>query len=256
MATVLITGGSGLIGRWVHTYWPASLEPVEVDHREHDLTDGKTFVDLIRAVSPDVVLHLAWCASGFPGYRDSPENVRWVEASASAAYHCMEAGIGFVATGTVVDSAPGPDAYSAAKNELRGRLSHPISVGAMAWVRPFYTFDPAARRPALVADCLAARDSGDPVRLRSPGSAHDFIHAADVGSAVARVLESRLTGVVDVGSGRTRTVDDLARACGARVEGPRTVADPAAGPVAETSALRALGWSPAATDEFFGTGQP
>jgi nucleoside-diphosphate-sugar epimerase len=255
VATVLITGGSGLIGRWVQAHWPATLEAVEVSHRDHDLADASAFVEVIRRLAPDAVLHLAWCASGSPGYRDSPENARWVEATTRAAHFCVDAGIHFTATGTVLDTSAGPDAYSAAKADLRERLGPQIRGGSITWLRPFYTFDPAARRPALVADCLAARAAGTAVSLRSPGSVHDFIHAADVGSAIAVVLEHRLDGILDIGSGRGRTVRELALACGAEVDAPEE--PPAASEaVADTTPLRELGWSAGATEAFFAATPP
>ncbi|MGO4258800.1 NAD-dependent epimerase/dehydratase family protein [Marmoricola sp. RAF53] len=259
MARVLITGSTGLIGRWTLAHRRQDQEFVAVRRDEHDLTDPDAFVAAIDAVAPATVLHLAWCASGVSGYRSSPENDRWLEASWRAALHCLEVGVGFVGTGTVADAGPGTDAYTRSKHELRRRLGGEIDRGAVTWIRPFYTFDPDAGRPALVADARAAVAADRPVELRAPESAHDFVHAADVGAAVVTVVAHGLTGSVDIGSGRLRTVRELARACGAEVRGPARPEDhpdPVDDVAADTTRLRRLGWTPSATESFFGGSAP
>ncbi|MFL6106651.1 MAG: NAD-dependent epimerase/dehydratase family protein [Marmoricola sp.] len=255
MARVLITGSTGLLGRWTLAHWPAELEAVEALHDEHDLTDARAFVALVRATQADVVLHLAWCASGTPNYRTSNDNERWTESSLQAARYCMKEGVRFIATGTVVDTTPGSDRYATAKHELRTHLQREIAEESIAWIRPFYVFDPVARRPALVADCLEARSAGRTVELRSPHSKHDFIHASDVGEAMVQIISHGLAGVIDVGSGVARTVRDLASACGAVVADHVGDGRPAAEVVADTSELAARGWRPRATTTFFAGAQ-
>jgi nucleoside-diphosphate-sugar epimerase len=91
-----------------------------------------------------------------------------------------------------------------------------IDRGAVAWIGPFYVFDPIAMRPAVVADAMAARASDGVMKIRSLHARHDFVHAYDVGSAVIDVLQHDLRGAIDVGSGVSRSVVDVVGACGAR----------------------------------------
>lgn len=251
MDRVLITGSTGLIGRWTKAAWPAELKAEVLDHREHDLTDAAEFVAVVRDSRPDVLLHLAWCASGTPGYRSSADNARWAASTLSAARFCLDRGIRFVGTGTVVDEGHPTDPYAIAKQELRTRLEPAIADGTIAWLRPFYVFDPEAGRPALVEASRAAAAAGGAVELRSAGSFHDFIHAADVGTAVVAALAHGLTGRIDIGSGQQRSVREMATACGARVADLDRQPDRDSSGVADTSLLRSTGWTPARTDQFF-----
>ncbi len=123
----------------------------------------------------------------------------------------------------------------------------------MGWLRPYYVFDPVARRPALVADAAAAREAGVPVALRAPDATHDFVHAADVGSAVVTAVRHDLRGVVEIGSGTLHTVAEVVIALGAAWEGgePAEAVVAHQGRVAESQEVRAAGWRPRSTEEFF-----
>lgn len=253
MARVLITGSTGLIGRWVLAHLPKTLEPVQVSHSDIDLTEPDAFVGVIRAARPATVLHLAWSASGTPGYRNATSNERWTKASYDAATYCLGVGIRFVGTGTVVDRDRS-DAYARSKSELRDLLSPLIDEGSITWVRPYYTFDPALGRPRLVADARDAIVAGRPVELGSPNARHDFIHASDVGTAIGAILDHDLSGSIDVGSGHLRSVAELAVACGAEVRTTTEDVPIGDGDVADTSRLLELGWRPWATEEFFAGG--
>jgi len=250
-ATTLITGASGLIGGWTLRHWAGS-RPVAVDHAKSDLMRPGTVTAVLDEARPDVVVHLAWSASGTPGYRESEDNALWLEATLELARLCRERDIGLFCTGTVVDETAEPlDRYTRSKSELRNALASDISSGTVTWLRPHYVFDPEAGRPALLADATAAAAAGRPVLLGSPDSEHDFVHAADVGRAVAQAVKHGLRGVVDIGSGRTRRVSQVVEALGVAWQ-------PSAQPFAPTrtspaiiSALTATGWSASLTEEFF-----
>jgi nucleoside-diphosphate-sugar epimerase len=252
----LITGASGLLGRHVVEQWDVGgLEFATVDHARDDLLEPGVPAAVVERVRPAIVIHLAWAASGTPGYRHAADNERWVQASLELATACAEAGAAFVATGTSLDKVADPaDAYSASKVRLWQELEPAVAAGAIAWVRPYYVIDPERRRPALLEHALSARDAGTPVVLRTPESEHDFIHAADVGSAIVLAVRRELRGELPIGSGRLRRVRDLVSALGiAWVPGDEP--PPASGShleeIADSHRLRELGWTPARTDELF-----
>lgn len=252
MARVLITGGNGLIGGWVRHHWPGDLELVQVARTDCDLTEPGRFVEIVRTFEPAVVLHLAWSASAMREYRTSPDNERWVEASIDAATYCLESGIRFFGTGSVVDEGGASDPYSRSKADLRQRLAAQITDHQVGWIRPFHVFDPAADRPAVVAAARRAAAAHEAVDLLTPTSRHDFVHASDVGAAVVDIVRHDLRGSIDIGCGRARSVVELVEACGASWRAtPDLVAEPHDGPVADTAALLRLGWKPSTTDLFF-----
>ena len=258
-ATALITGAHGLLGSHVMATWDMpglAARPARGDGRAYDLLEPGTSTRMLDELQPDVVVHLAWVASGTPGYRTSPDNERWVHATAALTTACLDRGIRFVGTGTVIESGmPDPDdLYATAKHTIRQRLAADIDAGRITWIQPFYVFDPEAGRPALVADAIRARDSGTLVALRSPYSEHDFVHARDVGTAIVASVRAGLVGQIPVGSGRLHRVCDVASALGATWKesaGSSTTVSHAER-AADTGKLRAAGWRPTSTEEFFG----
>lgn len=256
---VLLTGATGLIGSWVVRHWPAAgPELVPVGSADADLLRQGAPGQLLDATSPTDVVHLAWSASGHPDYRHSEANTRWLAATLELTAAARQRGVRLWLTGTVVDEVTGDapevvDPYSHSKGELRRLVTPDIEAGAIGWFRPFYVVDESWRRPALVAQAMAAAQTGVALELRSPEALHDFIHASDVGAAVVLAVTNGIGGYLPLGSGRLRQVADLVVALGARWQ----CADAAAPRVhshtpADTRWLAVRGWSPTRTQELFG----
>lgn len=260
-AIALITGGSGLLGRHVLRHWSSDLEPVPVHRQEADLLQEGAAQALIARLRPQVVLHLAWTASGTDGYRSSPLNALWERASVELAEACSDVGATLFATGTCVDKSVPQDRYTASKVSLRQKMEEGIAARRLCWLRPFYVFDPEVGRPALVADALVARTQGRPVFLRTPARSHDFVHADDVGRGVATAVTHDMRGEVDIGSGVVRSVRQLTEALGVSWSGPdeptddgSTDQDPSERSAADLAPLGECGWIPSRTEEFFQRG--
>jgi nucleoside-diphosphate-sugar epimerase len=254
--TALITGATGLIGASLLTHWDdTGLEPVTVDRSLDDLLVPGTATALVARVQPDVVVHLAWVASGTPAYRSSPDNARWLDASLELAAACLERGSLLLATGTSLEhERAASDAYTSSKNALWQALSGRVATGQVGWLRPFYVFDPARRRPAVVEHAIAARDDGRAVVLQTPHSRHDFVHVDDVATAIVSAASHRLTGELEIGSGVLHAVHELVEALGVSWQpgaAPPATAIPQAHDAADVARLVELGWAPTTTEEFF-----
>lgn len=251
----LITGATGLIGSWVRQSWTVDDGPlVTVDHRTDDLLEANAPAEIVHRVRPGRVVHLAWTASGTAAYRTSTDHAAWVRATLALVAAAEDVGARTWVTGTAVDTDPGAtDPYTTAKRELLAALGDSVDSRRLGWLRPFYVFDPVARRPALVADTLAAQAAGVPVVLRTPQATHDFVHAADVGSAVVTAVRHDLLGILEIGSGTPHAIAEVVAALGAAWEGGGSAESVVAhhGQVAKTQALRAAGWRPRSTEEFF-----
>jgi nucleoside-diphosphate-sugar epimerase len=246
-----VTGAGGLIGRAVLQALPTAADVVPVRSSCIDLLDPGAFADLLRDTVPAVVIHLAWSASSSPGYRTSPDNARWRAVTREAAYVALGSGIRFIAVGSVVDDARAEDPYTEAKAGLRSDLTDAIVTGQVTWLRPHYVFDPDAPSPAVLRDASDARERGRPVDLREPHVRHDFVHVRDVADAVAAVVEHRLTGVVDIGSGLLTAVHTLVERFGAswtEADGPTTSAQDDS--AADVGQLLDIGWHPTETVRF------
>ena len=77
VSTVLITGGSGFIGRNLVEQFGPRYEVLAPSHRELDLTDGDAVRAYLRAHRPDAVVH----AATKPGHRNAADPTGLVEAN-------------------------------------------------------------------------------------------------------------------------------------------------------------------------------
>lgn len=256
---VLLTGATGLIGAWVVRHWPPTGPTlVPVSSVDADLLRPGSAAGLLRRESPSQIIHLAWSASGDPGYRHSDANERWVDATLELAAAAAASGADLWLTGTVVDdldrAVDDADPYTRSKARLRRMVAADTDAGEIGWLRPYYVVDETRRRPALVDEALTSAQRGDPMALRSPGAMHDFVHASDVGAAVVCAVTRGLKGYLPIGSGRLRRVCDLVVALGARWEltaGPSPTTTHAE-TAADTAWLTEHGWTPTRTQELFG----
>lgn len=255
-ADTLITGASGLIGGWVLRHWAGTATtPVPVRHSDVDLLTPGAASDLVARTSPAQVVHLAWSASGRADYRTSDDNDRWVDATLELVEAAAAVGSTVWVTGTAVDdAADAADAYTRSKARLKARLAPLIEESVVGWLRPYYVFDEALRRPALVDLATTARERGETLHLRSPHQHHDFVHASDVGRAIVASVAHGLAGEVPIGSGRLRSVADLVTRVGASWSADEAQQAPPpthSGETADTTRLAAVGWAPTRTEEFF-----
>lgn len=254
-ASILITGGSGLIGSYtVDELLRVGAAPLILESAvdDSDLLGSGAADRVLDGVCPEVVLHLAWVASGTPGYRNHPDNPEWVRATVELARACDARGIWFIGTGTVAELEENPaDAYTRAKARTFHTLRSGIEGGALTWLRPHYVFDPDLGRPEVMAEIRRAIAENRTPDLRSPESTHDFVHVRDVAAAVSAVVASQLRGLVPIGSGRNHSVAQLAAAAGAsgvQAQRPPIAVDRF---TADTSRLAAVGWSAEWTKGYF-----
>lgn len=250
-----MTGATGLLGTWVRRVWipahPGDL--VEATHSEVDLLADQAFVNLIDRVRPATVLHLAWTAGGTSDYRQDPANHRWTTVTLEAAEHCLAIGARFIALGTVLDDGPASDAYSRSKHELRQALEPHLGGGGVVWLRPFYVFDAQEGRPTVLGMARAAQKAGMVPTVRQPLAQHDFVHAEDVARGIVATIREGLEGVIEIGSGRQRTVAQLMRGASfAWTADEQPTDEEHDNRVADISRLRAVGWTTAETDRYFG----
>jgi nucleoside-diphosphate-sugar epimerase len=276
MTRLLITGATGFLGVpcvaraarefEVHATARANREPL-AGARFHpcDLFDSASVNDLLAAVRPTHLLHLAWVAT--PGvYWTSSENYGWVAASkhllTSFAQH---GGRRAVIAGTCAEydwtvagvcrefETPTRPAtvYGQCKDELREWTGN-CGVSA-AWARLFFLYGPREHPARLVPSVARSLLAGEAAECSAGTQRRDFLHTDDVADALVTLLRSDLTGPVNIGSGEpvaVRTViETVARACG-RPDLVRLGARPTppGDPpllVADVSRLRdELGWRP------------
>lgn len=229
MMRVLVTGGSGFIGRQaipalsargfdVHIAGRAAVVGPGPGVTAHacDLLDAGATRVLLERVRPTHLLHLAWYAT--PGlFWTSLENLRWVAASLNLFLAFAEAGgTRAVMAGSCaeydwahseLDEVTTPllprTLYGQSKHALRSLLetAAPQASVQLAWGRVFFLYGPHEPPGRLVSDVAAALVARREIRCSDGSQERDYLHVEDAGRAFAALVDSVLTGPVNVASG-------------------------------------------------------
>jgi UDP-glucuronate decarboxylase len=249
----------------------ADLEPEVTVHRG-DLLNAASVWRAAATARADMCVHLAWYAVP-EKYLHAHENVPLVLASVELAKAVAAHGaVRFVGAGTCIEydvyalqklpsklvegvSAEAPRTlYAVCKYALWGMLRElgPSLGLEVAWARLFFLYGPNEAPGRLVSEVLTKLLRGSEAPVSAGEQVRDFLHVKDVARALCMVLESPLTGVVNIGSGVPVRVRDVVEAMGAASGRPDLIrygakpsraGDPAS-ICADTARLRSAGFLP------------
>jgi len=230
-----------------------------------DLEDLDSMADAIRAARPELCIHLAW--RGWSGKAEVAPNLASLAFSLDLLRKMPELGCGrFVAAGTcfeydlsgglLSESTPlrSNNLYSSCKKSLfEVAQAYAEQTGlSVATPRMFYSYGPCEHERQLVPSVVRALLNGEPAKVTSGEQVRDYLHVADVASAIWAVARSSATGAVNIASGQPVTVAKIATAI-ADMLGRPDLLHLGALPyrdnepmhiVGDPSRLRATGWQP------------
>lgn len=234
MSRVLLTGGTGFVGRQAIDPLLAAGHEVHAVSRSEgggapgvtwhraDLLDG---AEVVAEVEPELLLHLAWYAE-HGSFWTSPENVRWVEASlrllrafaAAGGRRAVMAGTCAEYDWSVPVHAYAEDApvrpatlYGAAKHGLHEvAAAYAEQAGLeLAWGRIFFLYGPGEAPGRLVPAVARAVLAGEVAETTAGTQVRDLLHVAEVAAAFAALIDSDVTGPVNVASGEPHELREV-----------------------------------------------
>ena len=247
-ARVLVTGGSGFLGRAALAHLalsgvdlaatrgsrPPPPAPRGIRWEQADLSDPAQVRALVARVRPTHLLALAWPMG--PGNLSAPGNYDWIGHSLTLIRaFAAEGGKRVAFCGSCMEydwSRPEPLAedtplrpdsdYGAAKGALSvafARLCGSLGLSGL-WLRPFFLYGPGESPRRLVADVVLSLLRRQPALCTHGRQVRDFLHVDDAGRAAAVLLMSELSGMVNIASGQAVTLADLCTAAARQIGRP------------------------------------
>lgn len=239
---VLLTGATGFIGSHVaHTVVArghevhAIVRPgssrwriADIEDRLHviegDLDQPAALAPALAAARADICLHLAWQGwSGVGGFAQG--NLESVYRSLNFARAVLQSGCRrLLITGTCFEYQVRDEVLTedspVVPHDLYGASKHAVHVvaeqianldgAALVWPRIFYTFGPYEDARRLVPSVVGALLRGEAAPMTAGAQVRDYLHVADVASALWAIADSDYTGAINVASGTAVSLRDLA----------------------------------------------
>ena len=251
MNRVLLTGASGFIGR--HCIEPLLARGYEVHAvstqiqpqpmpgviwHACDLLQPGAAAPLLAQIKPSHLLHLAWYV--VPGKLITSEmNFSWVAASMELVQSfARNGGTRLLSCGSGYEydwsygycgekrTPAAPDTiYGACKQALH-LLIESFSQHAnlsSAWGRVFFLYGPHEHRQRLVSSVILSLLAGQPAKCSHGMQIRDYMHVQDVADGLVAVLDSAVTGPVNVSSGQATTLREIVLAIGRQIGRPELI---------------------------------
>ena len=267
MKRVLVTGAPGFIGRQsllpllerdyeVHALY--MKEPIESDARiiwhKANLLEKSSALNLCATIQATHLLHFAWYVHP-QDYKTSSLNSLWKDATLSLLEAFQKnGGIRAVLAGTnmeydfntpqgVFQEYMSPIApatiYGKAKNETRILAEEFAGANdlSLAWGRIFNLYGPHEAPTRLMPQIIFSLLDGKTPQITSGGLIRDYTFVKDTAGAFVSLLDSNVTGIVNIASGKPLTLKNIALST-AEILGASDLVEPIAETIPENEPAR------------------
>lgn len=238
MKRVLITGARGLIGRHtpslllergyeVHAVSSSAIQEPEsgIVWHELDLLNVDKIPQLMAKIKPTHLLHLAWFVSSGQWSSPNEQHLKWVQSSiellksfkehegerAVIAGTCMEYDWSYGYCSELLTPLNPNTFYGQAKASLYALTNAYANEEGIscAWGRPFFLYGSYENQSRLVSSVIRSLLSSEPARCSHGNQIRDFLLSNDVASAFVALLDSVVTGPVNIASGQPVTLKHI-----------------------------------------------
>jgi len=202
---IILLGSNGFLGS--HLYSNLLRQEYLVIRGECDLTYLQNYhsgpkLDKRKAI----VISMAWSSNSRIGYLNDPENSIWAKKHMEIAKFCLRNDYVFVVPGSCLEYGQNQAVeYVKSKIQLRKFLEENVPIDRYLWLRYFYVFSLAHRRPGLIRAALEAKSDSKPLMVSNLEGRHDYIEVQDAVAQTIELIKGLHSGVWDIGVGRTRS---------------------------------------------------
>jgi len=237
MKTVLLTGASGFIGRHCipllvkHGYEVHALTSgknaqadSEVSWHTTDLLNPQEVHEAMDTICPSHLMHFAWYT--VPGkYWNARENIQWLQASLNLVQEFSDGGgKRMVGAGTCAEYDLRYGYCSEDLTPLKPQTLYGISkqschlIGleilkaakiSNAWGRIFFLYGPYENKTRLVPSIINSLLERKTAPCSSGTQIRDYLFVEDVADAFVRLLDSSVTGQVNIASGTPVSIREI-----------------------------------------------
>ena len=233
---IVVTGATGLIGKELEVplhkagfdIYAITVDKENPNNGIHwlcgNLFDDEFVNKSFAAIKPTHLLNMAWATTG--NYLQSDVNYKFLRAGITLAQaFCENGGRRAVYAGTCFEYKlkdtpiketdelePGKYAYTFCKDELRHIATHYFSLHnvSFGYGRIFYAFGKGEAKTRLVGMVLDRLSRNEIVEITSGKLQRDYIYAKDIAGAFTKFISSDVQGCVNICTGRTVSIRDLA----------------------------------------------
>ena len=163
-----------------------------------------------------------------PGvYLESPDNFRFLESSIQFLRKVQQLGTKqIIGLGTCIEYKIGNQplsedftpiapttTYARCKNDLRITMQEEAAVKGFGfcWARVFYPYGPREHPSRLCSSIIQKIARREKIVLKTPDSTKDYIFIEDLAAALLTVVERKLQGTINLGTGIGITVREIAK---------------------------------------------
>jgi nucleoside-diphosphate-sugar epimerase len=205
---IILFGASGFLGSTLIS--SLNQKGIEVAIVEGNLLRMNSACGIGDSDKRTIVVSMAWVSNSKVNYLYSNDNFFWLEKHKEISEFCFQHNFELVIPGTCLEySNKVTIPYIEAKLKLHNYLTENFPADKLLWLRYFYVFSLAHRRPGLIRDALKAKSDSKPFIISNLQGCHDYIEVRDAIAQTIELITGLNSGVWDIGAGRTRSNLDI-----------------------------------------------